>query len=263
MYTKLIKLSVAALALSFAVAASAQPARRAPEVMPNFAPTPAAVQNATSPKLEDYFTPVYPATKSKSKKPVEVAPATPDKDGFIRRWSLLEPIAKPELRSNDMFTDSWLREEFATEHFPGQQTIVPTDGQKVKLDKKTSLTWHCYDSKRWNVKLYRFATGLGLRPTEGKFYAVTVINCDQDMTVRMAVGSNSGSMWWVNGEEALLLANDRRMVVDDVVSKKITLHKGKNVVRGVVINGPGMSDFCLRFLDLNGKPVTNLKVSNQ
>lgn len=260
MYTKFTKLSVAVLALTFAVAASAQP-RRAPEVMPNFAPTPASVQNVTHPTLDDYFAPVYPATKSK--KPVVVAPATPDKDGFIRRWSLLEPIAKPELRSNDMFTDSWLREEFATEHFPGQWTILPTDGQKVKLDKKTSLTWHCLDSKRWNVKLYRFATGLGLRPTEGKFFAVTVIECDKDMTVRMAVGSNSGSMWWVNGEEALLLANDRRMVVDDVVSKKITLHAGKNIVRGVVINGPGMSDFCVRFLDEKGKPVTNLKVSNQ
>ena len=258
MYTKLIKLSVAALALSFAVAASAQP-RRAPEVMPNFAPTPAAVQNVTHPTLDDYFTPVYPATKSK--KPVSVAPTTPDKDGFIRRWALLDPITKPKLRSNDMFTDSWLREEFAVEHFPYQQTMLPKDGQKVKLDKKTSLTWHCLDSKNYNVKLYRFATGLGLRPTEGKFFAVTVIECEKDMTVRMAVGSNSGSMWWVNGEEALLLSNDRRMVVDDVVSKKITLHAGKNIVRGVVINGPGMSDFCLRFLNEDGTPVKNVTVS--
>ena len=29
------------------------------------------------------------------------------------------------------------------------------------------------------------------------------------------------------------------------------------------VNGPGMSDFCIRFLDMAGKPVTNLTVTNQ
>ena len=83
------------------------------------------------------------------------------------------------------------------------------------------------------------------------------------MTVRMAVGSNSASRWCVNDEEVLLMSGDRRMVVDDCVSRKITLKAGRNVIRGSVINGPGMSDFCLRFLGEDGKPVTNLTVTNQ
>ena len=203
------------------------------------------------PVLEDYF-----ATAT-------VTPATPDSDGFIRRWSLLEPIGKPEIRTNAIFSDSYLREEFAKIYFPEQMSIVPKDGQKVKLDKKTRLAWHCYDSKRYNVKLYRFATGLGLHPTEALFMAVTVVNVPEDITVRMSVGSNSASMWWVNGEEAILLSGDRRMVVDDCVSKKITLKAGRNVIRGAVINGPGMSDFCVRFLDLKGQPVTDYFVTNQ
>lgn len=203
------------------------------------------------PVLEDYFS------------PASEAPATPDADGFIRRWSLLEPIAKPEIRTNAIFDDTYLNGEFAKEYFEGQFDMVPKDGQKVKLDKKTKLAWHCYDSKRYNVKLYRFATGLGLHPTEALFLAVTVVNAPEDMTVRMSVGSNSGSKWWVNGEEAILLTGDRRMVVDDCVSKKITLKAGRNVVRGAVINGPGMSDFCIRFLGEDGKPVTNLTVTNQ
>ena len=33
---------------------------------------------------------------------------TPDAEGFIRRWTLLEPISKPN-RSNTVFTDSYLR----------------------------------------------------------------------------------------------------------------------------------------------------------
>ena len=203
------------------------------------------------PVLEDYFS------------PAAQTPATPDSKGFIRRWSLLEPIAKPEIRTNAVFDDDYLNTEFAKVYFEGQNEIVPKDGQKVKLDKKTSLAWHCYDSKRYNVKLYRFATGLGLHPTEALFLAVTVVNAPEDMTVRMSVGSNSGSKWWVNGEEAILLTGDRRMVVDDCVSRKITLKAGRNVIRGAVINGPGMSDFCVRFLGEDGKPVTNLTVTNQ
>jgi hypothetical protein len=203
------------------------------------------------PVLEDYFA------------PAAATPATPDSKGFIRRWSLLEPIAKPEIRSNAVFDDDYLNAEFAKVYFDGQNDIVPKDGQAVKLDKKTKLAWHCYDSKRYNVKLYRFATGLGLHPTEALYLAVTVVNAPEDMTVRMAVGSNSGSKWWVNGEEAILLTGDRRMVVDDCVSKKITLKAGRNVIRGAVINGPGMSDFCIRFLGEDGRPVTNLTVTNQ
>ena len=201
--------------------------------------------------LEDYFS------------PSTAVPAGPDAKGFVQRWTLLEPIGKPGLNSNAAFNDSYLRKEFATVYFKDQNTMVPKDGQTVTLADKTKLKWHCLDSKKYNVKLYRFASGLGLRPTEGVFMAVTVINVDKDVTVRMAVGSNSGSIWYVNGEEAILLSNDRRMVVDDCVSPKLTLHKGKNVVRGTVINGPGMSDFCIRFLDLQGRPYTNFTVTNQ
>lgn len=248
-----------AIALTMAASAWAQPQRR-PVENPEFAATPVEVQNQRVPVLSDYFSPVCP---EKMTKKTVIAPSAPDSRGFIRRWSLLEPITNTELRTNAIFNDSWLREEFGIDRFPEQRTIVPKDGQKVKLDKNTSLAWHWLDSKHYNVNLYRFAKGLGLRPTEAYFHAVTVITADEDMTVRMAVGSNSASMWWVNGEEAILLSGDRRMVVDDCVSRKITLRKGKNVVRGVVINGPGMSDFCLRFLDGEGKPVTNLKVSNE
>ena len=71
----------------------------------------------------------------------------------------------------------------------------------------------------------------------------------------MAVGSNSASMWWLNGKEVVHLFDDRRMVMDDELSAPLTLRKGRNIIRGAVINGPGLSDFCLRFLDEDGKPV--------
>lgn len=203
----------------------------------------------TSPPLSDYFT--TPATSV----------MTPDEDGFIRRWLLLEPIDKPN-RSNTVFTDSYIRQAFATEYFPNQFTVLPKDGDKVKVGKQR-LKWHALDSKLFNVKLFRFASGLKKQVYGVLFWAVTVIDCPEDIeNVRMSVGSNSASMWWLNGEEAVILSGDRRMVKDDCLSRRITLKKGKNIIRGALINGPGMSDFCLRFVRQDGTPVTNITISN-
>ena len=198
------------------------------------------------PTLDQYFS---PATADA---------ATPDNDGFIRRWMLLEPIDKPN-RSNTVFTDSYLREAFYTEYFKEQFTLLPKDGQKVKVGKQ-KLTWHAMDSKLFNVKLFRLATGLNKQMYGVLFWAVPVIDSPQEQTVRLAVGSNSASMWWLNGEEAVLLSGDRRMVKDDCTSARLTLKQGRNVLRGAVINGPGMSDFCVRFIDEKGNAVTNLSI---
>ena len=81
--------------------------------------------------------------------------------------------------------------------------------------------------------------------------------------MRLSVGSNSASKWWLDGQEVLMLSGDRRMVADDAVSKRLTLKKGPNVLRCAVINGPGMSDFCARFVDESGNPINNFTVSYQ
>jgi hypothetical protein len=185
---------------------------------------------------------------------------TPDGDGFIRRWLLLEPINKPN-RSNTVFVDSYLRKAFDTLYFPTQFTVLPKDGEKVKVGAQ-DLSWHALESKNFNVKLFRFAYGLRKEIYGVLFWSVTIVNSPQEMkNVRMAVGSNSASMWWLNGKEAAFLSGDRRMVMDDVVSSRLTLNKGKNIIRGAVINGPGMSDFCVRFLDENGAPIKDLTIS--
>ncbi len=212
--------------------------------------------------------------------------AQPDQEGFIRRWMLLDPIDKPN-SGNTVFTDSYLREHFNREYFKGQQTILPKDGQKVNAvfqqeqapagfgrgaqqmpegpqvkTVKQTLTWHALESNMFNVKLFRFAEKYGTKVYGVLFWAVTVIDCPEDIeNVRLAVGSNSASMWWLNGEEALLLSGDRRMVKDDAMSARLTLKKGRNILRGAIINGPGMSDFCVRFLDEQGKPVTNYTIT--
>ena len=219
--------------------------------------------------------------------PATATPAQPDDNGFIRRWLLLEPIDKPN-PGNTVFTDTYLREHFNREYFKGQQSILPKDGQKVKATFKQeqtpagfgrgaqapekpevktvtqTLTWHALDSENYNVKLFRFAEKWGQQVYGVLFWAVTVIDCPEDIeNVRLAVGSNSASMWWLNGQETLLLSGDRRMVEDDAMSPRLTLKKGRNILRGAIINGPGMSDFCVRFLDEKGNPVINYSIKAQ
>jgi hypothetical protein len=202
----------------------------------------------TTRSIAPYFT---PATRSKK---------TPDSEGFIQRWLLLEPINKPN-RRNNVFTDSYIRTAFTTEYFPNQFTVLPKDGEKVKVGDQ-ELTWHALESTKFNVKLFRFAYGLRKQYYGVIFWAVTVINSPQEIkNVRMAVGSNAASMWWLNGKETAILPGDIHMVMDYNVSARLTLNKGKNIIRVAVINGPGMSDFCVRFLDEKGEPIKDLTIS--
>ena len=187
-------------------------------------------------------------------------PAKPDSEGFIRRWILLEPIDKPN-SGNTVFTDTYLREHFNREYFKGQQTILPKDGQKVKAGKQT-LAWHAIDSENYNIKLFRFAEKWGQQTYGSLFWIVTYIDCPEEISdVRLAAGSNGASKWWLNGEEVLLLEGDRRMVEDDGMSPRLTLKKGRNILRCAVINGPGLSDLCARFIDEKGNPVKTYTLS--
>lgn len=241
---KRLSLCLLTLPLTPALPAAGQFSSVCPIFCAASAGTEMTVYAASAQKLAPYF------------RTAESTPASPDSNGFIRRWLLLEPIEKPN-RTNTVFTDSYLREAFNQEYFPGQFTAWPRDGQKVKAGKQT-LRWHTLDSELFNVKLFRFATKLDAPHYGVIFLVATAIDCEEDIPdVRLSVGSNSASMWWLDGEEVLLLSGDRRMVQDDCLSRRLTLRKGRNILRGAIINGPGMSDFCVRFLDSKGEPVTN------
>ena len=186
-----------------------------------------------------YFTPVAK----------DAQPSQPDDQGFIRRWRMMEPIAV-DVRSNTVFTYSWLREKFADE--------------LAKLPAQKKAKWYTLDSENYNVKLFRFAEKYGKQTYGSYFWCETVIDCPEEIAgVRLSCGSNGASMWWLNDEEVLLLEGDRRMVEDDGMSQRLTLKKGRNVLRCAVINGPGLSDMCARFLDESGKPVKNYQISSK
>ena len=188
-----------------------------------------------------------------------VRPTTPAKatsvDGFLRRWLLLEPIP-----TKGPLIESVVRAAVLRSPLVDQLSAVPRPEDRLSIDD-TTLAWHAVDTTGYNVNLYHFAHALGKPTSNVIFWAVTVVDVPRDMTgVRLAIGSNAASIWWVDGVEVISLYNDRQTVIDDGVSRRLTLKKGPLVVRAAIVNGGGATDFCARFLDDRDRPINGLTV---
>jgi hypothetical protein len=183
------------------------------------------------------------------------APKATDADGFIQRWLVLEPIRVPS-----QLTESAVQAAVEKD-VPVRPGALPRDGEKLRVGDD-ELTWHAVDTLNYNVNLFHFAYALNKPTTNVLFWAVTVVNSPREMSgVRLAIGSNAASVWWMNEKQVVALYNDRQTVIDDGVSKRLMLKKGANVIRAAVINAGGATDFCARFLDENDRPVKTLTAS--
>ncbi len=187
--------------------------------------------------------------------PPTTAETAPGPDGFMGRWLLLEPIGVNGL------TDSAVQAAVKKEYFPNQFNVVPHDEDRVAA-AGAELTWHAVDTSNYNVNLFHFARALGKNTSNVLFWAVTIVNSPREIRdVRLAIGSNAASVWWVNGQEVIGIYGDRQTVIDDGVSKRLTLKQGRNVVRAAIVNGGGATDFCARFLDAQDRPLTGFTVN--
>jgi hypothetical protein len=200
-----------------------------------------------------------PAAPPRPPAPSLTRPASPvkapDADGFLQRWLILEPIRVP-----GQLTDSAVQAVVKKEYFPDQLTVLPKDGATVAVGPDT-LAWHAVDTIGYNVNLFHFAYALNKPTSNVLFWVVTVVNAPRDLpNVRLAIGSNAASVWWLNGQEVIGLYNDRQAVIDDGVSKRVTLKQGPNVVRAAIVNAGGATDFCARFLDADNHPITRIVV---
>ena len=192
--------------------------------------------------------------------PSLVRPASATKvvnsEGFLQRWLILEPI-----RTNGQLTDTAVRAAVKAQALPTEPSKVPRHGDTVTIGD-AQLAWHAVDTIGYNVNLYHFAYALNKPTSNVLFWVTTIVNAPREMSgVRLAIGSNAASVWWVNGRDVIGIFNDRQSVVDDGVSKRLTLQKGPNVIRAAILNGGGATDFCARFLDEAGTPVKGLTVS--
>lgn len=237
----LLLLGAPSLLLTASAQAPPPPARPAPQLPP------IPITTDTTHSLALHFT------------PASASPIPPQDRGFIRRWLVLEPVKK-DIGRNNILTETYLRTCVASDNFSGDFNSLPRAGEKVTIGSQ-ELSWHALDSRTFNFNLYHFAYALS-KPKYGMLvWLVTVVDSPAEMpNLRMTAGCNSASIWWLNGNEIMALAGDRDLVVDNFTSPRITLKKGKNIIRGAVINGPGMANFCVRFVDEKGSPVKNLRI---
>jgi hypothetical protein len=179
-----------------------------------------------------------------------------DARGFIHRWLVLEPVSVA-----GKLTESAVEEAVKSAPLPGSVPPLPRDGE-AQMVANSSVTWHALDTLHYNLNLYHFAWALSKPTSNVLFWVTTTVDAPREMSgVRLAIGSNSASRWWLNGEQVIALSDDRQTVIDDGVSKRLTLRRGRNIIRAAIINGGGATDFCARFLDESDRPITELSVS--
>jgi uncharacterized protein YceK len=183
-----------------------------------------------------------------------------DSEGFIHDWLILDPIVLADAADQ---TEDVIKPILAKEYFKDQLKVQPQVADKVMVGTN-DLQWRevKLDAATKQIDLVQFATANNFATESVLFWGVAYVVADDDMSdVKLAIGSDDSSRWWVNGEEVITAYESRPVNPDDSMSKPIKLKKGVNEVRFAVINGGGEAGACARFLDANGKPVTNLAVS--
>ena len=174
----------------------------------------------------------------------------PDDEGFIRNWLVLAPIPLAEGQSG--------AEGVVKEQVAGEAGLKPKEGDTAKAGDK-ELTWKKYQASDYFID---FNGHLGAQTENSVAYAVCYVNTDDEMpNLTMKIGSDDQSKVWLNGKEVLKQPEARALDKDQDTVENIILKKGSNVLVFKVVNEGGDWSGCVRFVDKEGKPVKNLKIS--
>ena len=171
-------------------------------------------------------------------KPATSATLRVDARGFIRRWAVHEPIpVSGRLTQNDV-----------------EQLLRDTP-----YSAAAAYPVHPLDTLAYNFNLYHFAWALSKPTSNVLFWVTTIVDVPADLeNARLAIGSNAASAWWFDDERVISIYNDRQSVIDDGVSRRLHLRRGRHVLRAAIVNAGGATDFCARFLGDDGRPITTL-----
>jgi hypothetical protein len=172
---------------------------------------------------------------------------SPDADGFIRNWLVLAPIAVQE--------DSGAT-EIDRDLLGGEATIKPKPGDKVNVDGKI-LSWTPHQTSDYYID-FRQSFGAE-RGEDAAGYAVAYVVADDEMKVKLSIGSNDQCKVWLNGKQVIKFA-DTRTLDKDTDSADVTLVKGQNVLVFKVINEKNNWQAAARFLQ-GTTPVKNVRIS--
>jgi hypothetical protein len=172
---------------------------------------------------------------------------SPDAEGFIRNWLVLAPIAVQE--------DSGAT-EIDRDPLGGEATIKPKAGDKVNV-QNTILSWTPHQTSDYFVD-FRQAFG-SQRGEDAAGYAVAYVLADDEMKVKLSIGSNDQCKVWLNGRQVIKFA-ETRTLDKDTDSADVTLVKGQNVLVFKVINEKNNWQAAARFLQ-GTTPVKNVRIS--
>jgi hypothetical protein len=173
--------------------------------------------------------------------------ASPDAEGFIRNWLVLAPIAVQE--------DSGAT-EIDRDLLGGEAAIKPKPGDKVNADGKI-LSWTPHQASDYLVD-FRQSFGAE-RGEDAAGYAVAYVIADDEMNVKLSIGSNDQCKVWLNGRQVIKFV-DTRTFDKDTDSADVTLAKGQNVLVFKVINEKNNWQGAARFLQ-GTTPVRNVRIS--
>src|SRR5436190_23969506 len=177
------------------------------------------------------------------------APETfsPDAEGFIRNWLVLAPIPIEESSGGT---------EIDKELVKGEATIKPKADEKVKVEGK-DLVWKAHKTADFFID---FLESFGKeRGEDACAYAVAYVLADEEMKVKLSVGSNDECKAWVNGKQVAKFV-ETRTLEKDTDSGEATHMKGQNVLVFKVINEKNNWQGCARFVK-DGAGVKNIKIS--
>jgi hypothetical protein len=179
-----------------------------------------------------------------------LAPAdtySPDAEGFIRNWLVLAPIAVQE--------DSGAT-EIDRDPLGGEAALKPKPDDKVNVDGKI-LAWTTHQTSDYYID-FRQSFG-AQRGEDAAGYAVADVMADDDMKVKLSIGSNDQCKVWLNGKQVIKFS-ETRTLDKDTDSADVTLAKGQNVLVFKVINEKNSWQAAARFLQ-GSTPVKNIKIS--
>lgn len=164
--------------------------------------------------------------------------AMPKQAGFLVRWWLLGPLPNPDNRAFERA-------------FIDETSIEPLRTETVRIDNRL-LRWRevRVSDPQGVVDLTQI-----FRQTEWvACYAYTSFIVDSDMDAELRIGSDDGVKVWFNGELVHQFGGMRGLSIDqDRI--RVRLQKGVNHLLLKVTQGGGGWEFCVRLVDLQGKPI--------
>jgi hypothetical protein len=174
-----------------------------------------------------------------------------NEEGFVQRWLVLAPIPLAENQSGADALDK--------EQVKDEAKLRVKAGDTVKVGDK-ALVWKEYTCKEYALD---FNVLLGAQTEDSVAYALSYVFAPEELKgVKMKTGSDDQAKVYLNGKQVFKHAGGRSLEKDEDTTE-VTLQTGLNVVVVKVVNEKADWAFCVRFMDKDGKPLTNLKAQTK